>query len=148
MTGTERKGITGRCLCGSVHVRVTEHRTDIGICHCSMCRQWTGSAYAFFTAPDTAVEIEGEVKAYRSSSFSQRGFCPTCGSGIWLKDDGSDEYELCAGLFEDARNYAAISEAYVDQRLVALTIQGDHKRVTAAEYEEKFPFVASADLPD
>tara|TARA_R110000868_G_scaffold411515_1_gene704943 strand:+ start:10208 stop:10666 length:459 start_codon:yes stop_codon:yes gene_type:complete len=148
MTQSHDTRIDGQCLCGSVHVHLTDHRPEIGLCHCTMCRRWSGGIYAMFTAPATAVKITGEVKVYRSSAFAQRAFCPTCGSGIWLRDDGSEEYEFCAGLFEAARDFAAISENYIDQRLTALTIQGDHKRVTAAEYEEKFPFVASDETPD
>jgi|TARA_R110000737_G_scaffold345047_1_gene372962 hypothetical protein len=148
MTQAEANRIDGQCLCGAVHLQLSDHRPEIGICHCMMCRRWSGGAYVFFTAPADSVRISGAVTTYRSSPFSQRAFCPTCGSGVYLRDDESDEYELCAGLFDHARKFAAISEAYVDQRLEALTLQGDHKRVTAAEYEEKFPFVPSADLPD
>ncbi|MHC9235815.1 GFA family protein [Pseudooceanicola sp. 502str34] len=139
--------ITGHCLCGAVTLTLTTYRAEVGVCHCAMCRRWSGSAYAFFTAPDDAIRVAGEVRTHRSSSFSQRSFCPTCGSSLWLKDDGAEETEFCAGLFEAARDFPLISEAYVDQRLTALTLEGDHRRVTAETYEETFPFVPTAELP-
>ena len=66
--------IEGRCLCGSVTIRLTEHRPEVGACHCDMCRRWTGGVYVMFTAPPEAVQIEGPVRRYRSSSFAERAF--------------------------------------------------------------------------
>ena len=34
----------GTCLCGAVEV-VAGDATQIGLCHCSMCRRWTGGPF-------------------------------------------------------------------------------------------------------
>ncbi|MGR3321163.1 MAG: GFA family protein [Pseudooceanicola sp.] len=132
--------IEGRCLCGSVTIRVGDHRPGIGACHCGMCRRWTGSVYMMFTAPADQVAVEGEVRRYRSSGFAERAFCPTCGSNLWLRDDDAD-YEFMPGLFEAAREYPLISEVYADQAMTCLRLSGNHMRETRADYEAKNPFV-------
>lgn len=134
------ESLQGRCLCGAVVISVGKHRPEVGACHCSMCRRWSGSAYFMFTAAPAVVTITGPVKEYRSSPFATRAHCDICGSHLWLRDDGAD-YELMPGLFEAARDFPLISEVYVDQRLAALSLAGDHRRATAAEYEAKHPFV-------
>ncbi len=138
--------IEGRCLCGAVLIRVAMHRHEIGICHCSICRRWSGSALAIFGAAPEAVVVEGaRCRAYRASSFAERAFCGTCGCHLWFREDDGD-YELAAGLFEAAAGYPLISEIYTDQALRALDLAGDHKRATTAEYEAKYPSVNVGDL--
>jgi len=132
--------IEGHCLCGSVRIRLDDHRPEVGACHCGMCRRWTGGVYVMFTAPPEAVTIEGPVGRYRSSSFAERAFCRTCGSNIYLRDDGA-EYEFMPGLFDAARDFPLISEVYVDKAMACLRLGGDHKRATQAEYEAKHKFV-------
>ena len=137
--------VEGRCLCGAVTIRVGAHRPEVGACHCTMCRRWTGGAYFMFTAEPEAVTVAGAVTRYRSSSFAERAFCPVCGSPLWLRDDDGP-YELMPGLFEAARDFPLVSEAYVDRRLAAIRLEGDHRRATRAEYEAKHPFVEEGDM--
>ena len=132
--------IEGRCLCGAVTLRVADHRPEIGACHCSMCRRWTGTVFAAFDAPAAAVSVTGPVAVYRSSPFAERAFCRTCGSHLWLRDDGKD-YELLPGLFDAAADFPLVSEIYVDCRIAALRLEGSHPRGTRAEYEARNPFV-------
>ncbi len=137
--------IEGRCLCGAVTIRVGAHREGVSACHCTMCKRWTGGVYLMFTAAPEEVEISGPVKTYRSSPFAQRAFCETCGSHIWLRDDGG-EYEFMPGLFEAAADYPLISEAYADQAMASVPLAGAHKRTTRAEYEASYPFVPEEKL--
>ncbi|WP_172961029.1 GFA family protein [Oceaniglobus roseus] len=132
--------LVGRCLCRAVTITVATHRPEVGACHCGMCQRWSGAAYFMFTAPPEAVRIEGPVTEYRSSSFATRAFCGTCGSPLWLRDDGSD-YELMPGLFPGAKDFPLVSEVYADRRLASVQLAGDHRRATAAEYEASHPFV-------
>ena len=38
---TEAKRMKGTCLCSAIEVVALE-RGDVGLCHCSMCRRWSG----------------------------------------------------------------------------------------------------------
>jgi hypothetical protein len=106
-----------------------------------MCQRWSGGVFMCFEAEAEAVTVTGEVARFASSSFSERAFCPRCGSHLWMRDtDGTDEaYELMPGLFDAARNWPLRSEIYVDVAMVPLA--GDHPRATSKDYESKNKFV-------
>ena len=75
--------------------------------------------------------------------IAERASCDTCGTLLWFKDhDGP--YELQVGLFDAAKDYPLISEIYTDCAFAAVTLAGDHKRATAAEYEAKNQHVEPA----
>ncbi|RYH09964.1 GFA family protein [Tropicimonas sp. IMCC6043] len=130
----------GQCLCGAVTLEVTPEAREVSACHCRMCRLWTGAALFVFTAAPEQVSVAGPVRRFRSSEFATRAFCETCGSHLWIQDDGGD-YELLPGLFEEAASFALTSEIYVDHRLGSAELCGDHPRRTRAEYESQNPFV-------
>ncbi|SLN68606.1 Glutathione-dependent formaldehyde-activating enzyme [Roseivivax jejudonensis] len=138
--------LVGRCLCGAVTIRAAAVSPRVQVCHCEMCRRWTGGLYAMFTAPPDGVQVEGAVRTYRASSFAERAFCPTCGSHLWLRDDDA-EYELMPGMFPGAADFPLQSEVYADHALAAMTLSGSHERTDRATYEADNPFVPEEDLP-
>lgn len=138
--------ITGHCLCGAVTITVAgEHDPRVGACHCRMCQRWSGGLFLCFEVDASAVTVTGEVARYRSSAFAERAFCPRCGSHLWLNDVDEDgpprRYELMPGLFDAARGWPLRSEIYVDRAMASVPLAGDHRRLTRAEYEAKYPFV-------
>ncbi|MFN6987310.1 MAG: GFA family protein, partial [Rhizobium oryzihabitans] len=34
----------GQCLCGAVGLEAVIGAREFGVCHCSMCRRWSGGA--------------------------------------------------------------------------------------------------------
>ena len=130
----------GRCLCGAVRIAVARHEGAASACHCAICRRWGGSATWGFEAPEEAVEVSGPVATYRSSAFAQRAFCGTCGTHLWLRDDGRG-YELTPGLFDAAADMPLSREVYADRAFACVPLAGDHPRVSRAEYEAANPFV-------
>ena len=131
--------LKGHCLCGAVTITATAHEHSASACHCSMCRRWTGGPQWGFDAPDEAVTVIGEVRTYRSTSFSERAFCPVCGSHLWLRDDGGP-YEFVPGIFDGARDMPLVREVYADRAFACAQLSGEHERVTKAEYEADHPF--------
>ena len=89
MTEPNDLPVMGGCLCNAVSFRVRGALSPVVACHCGQCRRMSGHyAAAAWTLKD-GVEIEGEVKWYRSSDRAQRGFCPACGSSLfWDGEDG------------------------------------------------------------
>lgn len=138
--------LSGRCLCGAVAITVQgAHDPRVGACHCRMCQRWSGGLFLCFEAEASAVEVKGEVVRYRSSSFAERAFCPRCGSHLWFNDVVEGEaprcYELMPGLFDAARAWPLRSEIYVDRAMTAVSLAGDHRRRTRAEYEAINPAI-------
>jgi hypothetical protein len=86
----------GKCLCGQVQVSVRGEPERIGICHCTDCRQESGSAFTFYAIWHADnFEYSGET-----SEFSGRHFCPRCGSRLFSADDREAEIKL--GILSDA----------------------------------------------
>ena len=136
--------LEGRCLCGAVQVTVEgDYVAAVGACHCLMCQRWGGMLFGSFVATAAHVTVTGDVTRHASSSFSERAFCSTCGSHIWLRntEPAETEIELFPGLFEDAKDWPLISEIYTDRAPHYTTLAGDHARATRAEYEARNPFV-------
>ena len=74
----------GGCLCGQFRYRVTAAPLDGSYCHCRMCQKSSGAPLqASAEFPVAAFEVtKGQLKAYRSSAWAFRRFCPDCGSQI------------------------------------------------------------------
>lgn len=145
--------LTGHCLCGAVHITVAGwHEHVVGACHCRMCQRWSGGVFLCFQAEASAVTVQGEVARFRSSSFAERAFCPRCGSHLWFCDVEEGEgaqpthYELIPGLFDAARGWPLRSEIYVDRAMACVSLAGEHRRTTRAEYEAEHPALPG-DLP-
>ena len=101
-----------------------------------------------FEASPEAVTVTGPVSRHASTSFSERAFCPRCGSHLWLRDtdDPAAPYELMPGIFDDTAAFPLISEIYIDCVPAHAAMSGAHRRKTQAEYEAKNRHV-EGDLP-
>lgn len=134
----------GHCLCGAVTITINgTHDPRIGACHCRMCQRWSGGLFVCFQADADALTVTGKVARHASSDFSERAFCPVCGSHLWMRDTGSDTdpYELMPGLFDAARSMPLRSEIYTDRAIPALLLAGDHRCATRAEYQAGNNFI-------
>jgi hypothetical protein len=88
---------TGGCLCGKVRYNANADPIFTGICHCTDCQKFTGSAFAAVIAvPTAAVSVTGTLKTFTKNGDSgqpiHRQFCPECGAGIL------DEADLMPGV--------------------------------------------------
>lgn len=133
----------GRCLCGAVEVTVRGGGVpQVSGCHCDLCRRWSGSMFTGFDVAPENVTATGEVARFASSHFSERVFCPVCGTHLWFRDtDGDAPFELSPGLFVEARDWPLDREVYADRAAAYLPLSGDHRRVTRADYERDNRFV-------
>ena len=90
------KMYSGKCLCGKVQISVRGEPLRVGICHCSDCRQESGSAFAFYAIwPADQFERVGET-----SEFHGQHFCPCCGSRLFSVD--ALEAEIKVGILSEA----------------------------------------------
>jgi len=81
---------TGGCRCGKVNFSVEGEPTRIGLCHCTDCRQESGSAFTYFGIwPARQCTIDGETKDHGG-----RRFCPECGSRLFAADESEVEIKL------------------------------------------------------
>ena len=98
------------CLCGDIRLTTTGEPHRVGICHCLDCRKHHGAL--FFAAaifPESAVQIEGETRAYKG-----RHFCPRCGSSVFARY--GDEVEVHIGSFDAPDQYVPTYENWTVRR--------------------------------
>lgn len=141
--------IDGHCLCGAVRLTVRRMSDQMSACHCEMCRRWSGGIQMGIEAPEADLRVTGPVKTYRSSRLSERAWCDTCGSALWLRDiEGptTGVYELMPGLFDNAAGARLVREVYADCAPEGYALAGDHPRVSKADYEKTHPFVHEGEV--
>src|SRR5215467_12737617 len=57
--------IAGGCLCGKVRYSATGEPAFVGVCHCTDCQKFTGSAFAIVIGvPKPALKVEGTLATY------------------------------------------------------------------------------------
>ncbi len=124
----------GKCLCGAVTFTAEEVDTHAHICHCSMCRNWSGGPFMSATVGNVKFTGEEHIKSYRSSEWAERGFCAECGTNLFYRLVEPSTYIMCTGAFEDADQFSIGGEIYVDEKPKGYDFAGDHQRMTGAEF--------------
>ena len=105
------KSFSGGCLCGQVRIVARGDPLRVGLCHCTDCRQESGSAFTFYGVwPADRFESTGAT-----SAFDGQHFCPRCGSRLFSLDDR--EAELKLGVLSEAPTpFAPSYELWVKRR--------------------------------
>ena len=98
--------MTGNCLCGEVKYEIKGRISPIWLCHCSKCRQQTGSAFhaSAVCRPDQFRWISGadSISDYEDTPNYKVRFCTKCGSPVPSQAADRDLVFLHAGgLNED-----------------------------------------------
>ncbi len=135
---------TGRCLCGTITFTLAEAATDIGACHCRMCRRWTGSP-GMAVHLSQAPEISGSENMtwYDSSDWAERGFCATCGSSLFYRIKGeTPDYYVHAGALDDQDALTLKEQIFIDEKPGYYAFAGDIPAMTG---EEVFAMFAGQD---
>jgi hypothetical protein len=111
--------ITGGCQCGAIRYRIDGPLGKAGICHCRMCQKAFGSwGAALVLVPVTGlVWTRGEPGEFRSSAIVARGFCPDCGTPLYMKEDGVANWEIAIGTLDDPRSAPPSSQVGIESEL-------------------------------
>jgi hypothetical protein len=100
------KTYEGGCTCGRVRYVVNGEPLRGGVCHCTDCRQETGSVFmAYGDWPLDGFEAIGEREAFRG-----RQFCPSCGSRLFDVDEAKGYVEIRLGTLDKAPSGILIDE--------------------------------------
>jgi len=80
--------ITGGCLCKKVRFRIAAAPLAMRLCWCRDCQYFAaGNATVNVVFPSDALQVEGELRDYRSVADSgrvmHRRFCPNCGTPVF-----------------------------------------------------------------
>jgi len=133
---TERKG---QCLCGAVNFTVKHMRSNVGACHCGMCRRWGGGPLmAVNCGTEVAFEGEENITVYNSSDWAERGFCNKCGSHLFYRLKESNEHQMPVGLFDNQEGFDFNLQVFVDRKPSFYSFSNKTNEMTEAEVIEKF----------
>jgi hypothetical protein len=79
---------TGRCYCGAVEIEARGAPLDMGYCHCSNCRRYSGapaSAFTLWKIDNVKVTKGAEfLGKFKSSEISDRRYCTKCGAHVMI----------------------------------------------------------------
>lgn len=124
----------GRCLCGAVRFRATIGAREMGACHCSMCRRWSGGVFLAVECQGVSVEDSEHLGVYSSSQWGERCFCKQCGSTLfWRSKDGA-HHAVSVQAFEDPSTFALVSQIFVDEKPASYSFAEATTDMTGPEF--------------
>ncbi|CCN33753.1 putative Glutathione-dependent formaldehyde-activating enzyme [Vibrio nigripulchritudo SFn27] len=97
----------GSCLCGGVTFEITQFDSQVGHCHCSMCRKFHGAAFStFINVPRGRIRwLTGDLllRKYTAQNGTERTFCEECGSSLAFKSSKSERgsIEIALSALDD-----------------------------------------------
>ncbi len=124
--------VEGCCNCSSVTFAIDIDPKDIFVCHCSICRRWTGNnGVAVVIVPKDKfrwVTGEDQVACWTKPNADwQSWFCRTCGSALPGVNDETNMF-VPAGLIETGtRNLRVAHHIWVGSKASWDEISDDGK---------------------
>ena len=111
----------GECNCGAVAFQVDGELAGIYMCHCSICRRFTGSnGIAVVLADKSAFRwLRGEdhIVAWSKPHSDWHGwFCRTCGSPLPGENDPKRVFLPAGLIMQGAEGLKVIHHFWVDSR--------------------------------
>jgi hypothetical protein len=110
----------GKCLCGGVQFALSGELPDLYQCHCSLCRQVSGSssnaAFVIDLAQLSWIEGEELVQKYESDTGYKSHFCSRCGSPLPNLTANDSAWWVPVGLLEHGEGLRVGAHLYVGSR--------------------------------
>lgn len=135
---SETVSAEGKCLCGSVTIRASKVDTNLGACHCTMCRKWSNGPYlAVDCGTDVSITGEESVTVFNSSEWAERGFCNKCGTSLFYRLKENQQYMMAAEIFEN-KNYNFDHQIFIDEKPDYYSFANKTRDMTGAEVMASF----------
>ena len=132
----EQYAVTGGCLCWAVRFTIIDGPQATSICHCDMCRRWTGGPM-MAVHPKTPLRLDkSEALAwYGSSEWAERGFCSACGTVMFYRlRQAPDDLMPTAGTLDDPAAISGIERhIFVEEKPDYYEFADDTPRLTGEE---------------
>ncbi len=124
----------GKCLCGACQFTATLTDKKAAVCHCGMCRKWSGGMYLSTNCGSSVVFTDDSpVLSYKASEWGERLFCGKCGSSIlWQMQDGTNQ-NASIHCFENPEEFDLVLEIFHDRKPANYSLHNETKTMTEAE---------------
>lgn len=124
---SEPDALTGHCLCGTVHYRITGRVGPVVYCHCSQCRRASGTAFAANAnvRQDDLAFLSGRerVTEFESSPGKFRAFCSRCGSPVYSRSTSDpDHLRIRLGTLDADPGRRSLAHCWVSSKAPSFDI--------------------------
>ncbi|MEQ8694005.1 MAG: GFA family protein [Gammaproteobacteria bacterium] len=115
--------LNGGCLCGSIRYTASPQPAFTAVCHCSACKRFTGSAFAYLAVyPDSEFTVTGSPRSFTTQGDSgediSRYFCAECGSSIYETAAIRPGFVLVnGGTLDNPNAVTPVMESFCDNKL-------------------------------
>ena len=132
MEGITKPG-EGRCLCGKVKIKAKNMKTNLGVCHCSMCRTWSAGPFlAVDCGADIEVEGKENISVFISSDWAERGFCKNCGTNLFYRLKETGQHIVSSEIFNETElNFD--HQIFIDEKPTYYDFSNQTQNMTGAE---------------
>lgn len=124
--------INGECLCGKVRFAVAAPK-EIGLCHCGMCRKWGGGMPLAAFHGKISLHSSESLRWYKSSEWLERGFCGECGSSLFCRAAGEDDWVVSAGA-TNPDSARIVQHIYIEEKPAFYDFADNAPRITGAQF--------------
>lgn len=124
----------GQCLCGAVRFEARMSAREMGACHCSMCRRWSGGVFLAVECDGVEFADEQKLGVYSSSEWGERCFCNNCGSTLMWRSKGGTHTAVSVQVFDDPSSFRFASQIFIDEKPVSYSFAENTKDMTGAEF--------------
>lgn len=105
--------LSGECNCGAVAFEINAEVKDVYVCHCSICRKWSGNnGVAVIVVTNNALRWKrgrDQIRTWSKPGADwQSSFCSTCGSALPVAND-DQQVAVPAGLLDDAEGNLSVA---------------------------------------
>lgn len=112
---------TGGCNCGAIQFEVDVALADVFICHCSICRRFTGSGGIAVVLVENAhfkwLTGDGSIVVWRRPGAEwESSFCRTCGSAVPGKNDPEKMFVPVGSLVSGTDNLRVAHHIWVGSK--------------------------------
>ena len=133
------KSLSGGCLCGAVRFAAVPEKLEMDVCHCGMCRKWSGGTFMAVPCTGVTVDDDASLSVYPSSDWGERVFCRTCGSSLfWRLRGGEGHVAVSLQSFDDVAPFAFTEEIFIDEKPALYAFAGERPRKTGAQVVAEF----------
>jgi hypothetical protein len=129
----------GRCLCGACRFVATPDALEAGVCHCSICRKWTGGINMAVGCTGVTWNPNAPLKFYRSSDRAERVFCDVCGSNLFWRgfDEAPSEQVIALMAFDDPGVFAVTRQIFIEEKLDTYALANEMLTLTGTQVRAK-----------
>jgi hypothetical protein len=110
---------TGGCACGAIRYSISDEPIFSNHCQCRDCQRKSGTGHgSYLTFGDRAkVKLDGRATQWDmkgdSGNTKTRGFCPTCGSPVYLTFQAMPQlFTIHAASLDDPGRYQPQAVTY------------------------------------